>query len=321
MNWLITGGSGSFGSHLILQLLRSPSNQVICFSRNPHHQNELLARVPAEQRSRLTLLLGDICDLDPLRQAVSMADIVIHAAALKHVNLGQANPLTFANVNIWGTFNVLRALEGSSIRRALLISTDKAVEPINLYGHTKAVAEYLWCHQRLASHTDTQRLAIRFGNILDASGSVLQHWRRAMELDQPLPVRAPEPTRFALTTNQAIAYVLRSLEVGQDGDILVPRNLPCLSIWDLARRFAPGRQWQITPLLRGEKQHEFLLNKDERNHLIMRTEFFITAARYRQRSAPYCSNSGMRLSALEIDQLLREMGYTAERDTRADSTA
>lgn len=299
MRWLITGGTGSFGSALTLALLRA-GETVVCFSRDPHRQ-KALAAAAAENRLRLRFILADITDAAAVCEGVGAADVVVHAAALKHVDLGERYPLEYLRVNVLGTAVVAQVMRHFD-RPGLFISTDKAVAPLNLYGCCKALAERIW---------RPQGAILRLGNVIDARGSVLHIWRQRLKQGLAIPVRAPEPTRFLLTTQQVVERVRESIKRGKKGQILIPAHLPAFSVWDLAFVMAESGQRRLVPLLRGEKQHEVLLAEGELPWTKQREDFLVVGHEQNDEEPPsptlWRSNAAPRLSKEELAGIVKEI--------------
>lgn len=252
-NVLITGGTGSLGSALVATWYEKYNITVL--SRDPHKQHRLSVNFPD-----IKFILADICDKEAVEWACHGQDILIHAAALKQVNFGQLFPAEFHRVNVLGTNNISEAWEKTHQkaepgRQAVFISTDKAVQPINTYGKTKAVAEDIALNANFS--------VLRYGNVVDSAGSFLQVWRNQRAQGQPIKVRQPSPTRFALTLTDAVQLVDDVLEVAdpEGPAIYIPHSLSAFSVADVAAAYA--MDFDLEPLLPGEKQHEILLAAGE----------------------------------------------------------
>jgi len=259
MHITITGGTGSLGRALI-QFLLPLGWRISTISRDPLHLAQLRADFPAVESHLCDIARSDAADR--LSWLIAGSDVVVHTAALKHVGPGQNEPEEFMQVNVIGTLNVARACQ-NSCQYAIMISTDKAVEPINVYGKTKALAESLWL-----SH-GPHFFVLRYGNVFDSQGSVAHAWRQAWLEGKPLIVRSPEPTRFFLLREGAVRFiwdVLSFLMADKvPGNIFIPNfaHLYAVSLWDMARHLAPPDRWQMQPLAPGEKVHEILAARHE----------------------------------------------------------
>jgi UDP-N-acetylglucosamine 4,6-dehydratase len=266
MEILITGGTGSLGLTLTSRLIES-GHSVRILSRNPLKQLRFSHLFPG-----VKLFLSDICDFNTLCRAADGCDAVVHAAALKHVSEGQRAPVEYVRVNVSGTLSVACAVVEMKVPQALLISTDKAVEPINLYGKTKAVAEDLWlAHRRDYS---PQFGVLRYGNVIDSEGSVLLVWAERAMRGQPLVVRLPEPTRY-LFTSETASRLAHDLITGQFlPPIAIPSDLRSFSLTDLAAAIQDPEKWIEAPLMPGEKRHESLVARDEMAVEFVNGDFF-----------------------------------------------
>lgn len=257
MNILITGGTGSLGTKLVDILSTRSDVNITILSRDAHKQAIMLARYP-----QIRAVLGDIRDRESIMQACEDQDIVVHAAAIKRVERGATDAREFYSVNIQGTLNVAEACRANNVTKALFISSDKACQPTNYYGATKMVGEHLWLVQNNATR-HTEFSALRYGNVVESNGSVWHVWQRRLEQNLPLIVRAPEPTRFFLSLDQAAAMVINSLLHMRGGEIFVPGKVRSFSLWDLARIMQAEELWIKEPLGSSEKQHEILVAETE----------------------------------------------------------
>lgn len=257
---LITGGTGSLGQALTRTILAHyPVSRIVIYSRDELKQARMAHGFPD---SRVRFFLGDVRDKDRLSQALEGIDAVIHAAALKRVDAVAYNPDEAIKTNVLGTLNVIQASRHTDVKKILIVSTDKAVQPANFYGATKMLAE----QSAVASNTVTypQGLtvsAVRYGNVWGSNGSVVQLWKTATSTGQPITVTDPTCTRFLITLDQACAFVLSALQHMQGGEIFVPK-LSATDVQSLAQLFAPT--WTTTGLRPGgEKQHEQLIGDEE----------------------------------------------------------
>lgn len=259
---LVTGGTGSLGRALIRRLLSAGAERICSLARKELDNAKLQAAYADTDQVRV--FTGDVRDLDRLTDAMWGLDTVIHAAALKRVDGGSYEPEEMLLTNVWGTRNVLRAAQDAGIRRVVFISSDKAVQPLNIYGAAKMAAEHLVVNRN--SFSVPHGLAcsvVRYGNVLGSNGSVIHLWRQQVAEDKPITVTDPRITRFWLTLDQACDLVFHCLQVMRGGEILLP-ILPSMRILDLAEALAPGYRREITGLRPGgEKLHESLMSSEE----------------------------------------------------------
>jgi UDP-N-acetylglucosamine 4,6-dehydratase len=262
---LVTGGTGSFGQHFTSVLLeRHDPLAIRIYSRDELKQYEMQRRF---DDPRLRFLLGDVRDVDRLRRAVQGVDVVVHAAALKQVPACEYNPFEAVKTNTLGTQNVAEACIDAGVGRAIALSTDKAVSPANLYGATKACAERLFVQSNVYVGRGPTRLAcVRYGNVVGSRGSVVPLFREQAR-EGGLTITDNRMTRFWITLDQAVAFVIRSLERMRGGEIFVPK-IPSMRVVDLAEAIAPGVPIGVTGIRPGEKLHEALLATEEARHTI-----------------------------------------------------
>lgn len=265
---LITGVTGSFGQAMLRRLLATTEWTIRGLSRSELLQHTLRASLTPEEASRVRLFLGDVRDLPRLRLAFAGVQTVFHAAALKHVPAGEYDPSEFVATNILGTQNVITACVEHQVARAVLLSTDKSVAPVNLYGTTKATAERLWIRANSYSPeaSGTAFMAVRYGNVTKSRGSVLDVWERQRAGGQPLTLTDPAMTRFWITLDDAVTLALWTATAGERGYLYVPK-LPAYKVRDLAEACYPGVPQAVTGIRPGEKLHEELLARGEQHCL------------------------------------------------------
>jgi UDP-N-acetylglucosamine 4,6-dehydratase (inverting) len=270
---LITGGTGSFGNHFTRYLLGTHNpRRVIVFSRDELKQYEMAQRFVEERRVRF--FIGDVRDMERLELATRDVDVVVHAAALKQVPACEYNPFEAVNTNIIGTKNVIAACLRNGVKRAMLISTDKAVNPVNLYGATKACAEKLFVQANAYSgRTPIRFAAVRYGNVVGSRGSVVPLFRRQRE-SGVLTITDTNMTRFWITLDQAVAFVGNCIQEMTGGEVFVPK-IPSCRITELAAAIAPGCETKIIGIRPGEKVHELLLTVDESRHSVDAGDYFV----------------------------------------------
>ncbi len=261
---LITGGTGSFGKKCAEVLLQDYSPQkVIVFSRDELKQSDMRAGGFDDERVRF--FIGDIRDLDRLQRAMEGVDIVIHAAALKQVTTCEYNPMEAIATNVLGTRNVIEAAIDQGVNRVMALSTDKAVNPINLYGATKLCAEKLITQSNAYAGKRPIRFAcVRYGNVVASRGSVIPVFLKQRQ-EGVLTITDPRMSRFWLTLDQGVAFVLDCLTDISGGEVFVPK-IPSMNVIDLAKAIAPDCEIKTVGIRPGEKIHEILVAEDEAGH-------------------------------------------------------
>lgn len=259
----MTGGSGSFGQKFSEILLKKYNPKSIRI----YSRGELL-QVLMEQKfkdERLRFFIGDVRDEKRLKRAMSGADIVVHAAALKHVPACEYNPLEAVKTNIDGTANVINSAIDNDIEKVMLISTDKAVHPVNLYGATKMVAEKLIIQgNSYTGEKKTRFSCVRYGNVIGSRGSVIPVFKEQMK-SGVITITDERMTRFWITLDQGVNFVINCIEKMRGGEIFIPK-IPSMKLMDLADAISPGIEKQITGIRPGEKLHEVMLTEDEARH-------------------------------------------------------
>jgi len=278
MNWsdqivLVTGGTGSFGKQFVEIMLKDyhPAKLII-FSRDELKQHEM--RVNGFDHPSLRYFLGDVRDVERLRRAMNGVDIVIHAAALKQVPACEYNPMEAVKTNILGSSNVIDAALDTGVSKVLALSTDKAVNPVNLYGATKLAAEKLFVQSNsYAAGSATRFACVRYGNVVGSRGSVVPIFIRQRE-NGKLTITDERMTRFWLTLEQGVQFVIRCVEEMLGGEVFVPK-IPSTRIVDLARVIAPDAEYEVTGIRPGEKLHEVLIHEDEARSTVELEDMFI----------------------------------------------
>jgi UDP-N-acetylglucosamine 4,6-dehydratase len=259
---LITGGTGSFGrafAKRILKLRYGSPFRLVIYSRGEHAQEDMARELNDD---RLRFFIGDVRDKDRLEMAMRTVDTVVHTAALKIVPTAEYNPTECVATNVTGTENVVKAALRIGVRRSILLSTDKAVSPINLYGSTKLAAEKIFVASNNLAAGSAAFSVVRYGNVLGSRGSVVPFFKQCLAQGKPLPITDPEMTRFSITMDQAINLVLETLHLMEGGEIAIPK-IPSMKIMDLAEAMDPVGKREIVGIRPGEKIHECLLTADE----------------------------------------------------------
>jgi len=270
---LVTGGTGSFGKKFAkLVLGELPVKKLIVFSRDELKQHEM--RTDGFSDSRLRYFIGDVRDVDRLRRAMTGVDVVVHAAALKQVPACEYNPMEAIMTNVLGARNVIEAALDSEVRRVMALSTDKAVNPINLYGATKLCAEKLFIQSNsYAGVKETRFSCVRYGNVVGSRGSVIPLFLEQRKTGA-LTVTDKRMTRFWITLDQGARFVARCIEEMHGGEVFVPK-IPSMNIMDLVEAIAPNARVQIIGIRPGEKVHEVLVSDDEAGHTLDLDDMFV----------------------------------------------
>lgn len=269
---LVTGGTGSFGQKFTEIILKEYNPKSIRI-----YDNRELAEVEMERKfndSRLRFLIGDVRDIKRLNRAMSGVDIVVHAAALKHVPICEYNPIEAVKTNIDGAVNVIDAAIDNEVEKVMAISTDKAVHPVNLYGATKMVAEKLFVQAN--SYTGGRKTIFscsRYGNVVGSSGSVVPLFLEQKKNGE-ITITDEKMTRFWITLEGGVNFVIDCIGMMRGGEIFIPK-IPSMKIIDLAEAIAPGAKKKIIGIRPGEKLHEVLLTEEEARHAKEFDKYFV----------------------------------------------
>ena len=272
---LITGGTGSFGKEFIkIVLQKYKPARLIVFSRDELKQFEMRSKFPETDDSPIRYFLGDVRDKNRLYRAFDNVDIVVHAAALKQVPALEYNPMEAIKTNIIGAANVIDAAIDRNVGKVVALSTDKACNPINLYGATKLCFEKLFTNARSYSgHHKTQFCVSRYGNVIGSRGSVIPSFLRQKEKGT-LTITHKDMTRFIITLDQSAKFVLKCIERVDRGEIFIPK-MPSVNIMDLAKAIAPECKYEIMGIRPGEKLHESLISRDDAYRTIELDDMFV----------------------------------------------
>ena len=278
MNWsnmvvLVTGGTGSFGREFIRILMAEHNpKKVIVFSRDELKQHEM--RSSGFNQVNLRYFIGDVRDRERMVRAMHGVDVVVHAAALKQVPACEYNPMEAIKTNIMGTSNVVEAALDAGVGKVLAISTDKAVNPINLYGATKLAAEKLAVQSNAyAGDRPTRFSCVRYGNVVGSRGSVVPVFLRQRQ-SGTITITDERMTRFWLSLEQGVRFVISCIEQMEGGEAFVPK-IPSLKVADLARAIAPDARLNTIGIRPGEKLHEVLVSEDEARHTVELEKMFV----------------------------------------------
>jgi UDP-N-acetylglucosamine 4,6-dehydratase len=256
-------------------LNHTKARRIAILSRDELKQQDL--RIEFLNDPRLRWFLGDVRDLDRLKRAFHGVDYVIHAAALKQVDTGEYNPMEFIKTNVLGSQNVIDASIDAGVKRVVALSTDKASSPINLYGATKLTADKLFVAANNYSFTyGTTFSVVRYGNVMGSRGSVIPFFREIAAQGKPLPITDLRMTRFWISIESAVKFVIDSLEMMTGGELYVPR-IPSMKIVDLAKAVAPGASLEEIGMRPGEKLHEEMISADDSRRTIALANRYVVA--------------------------------------------
>lgn len=266
---LITGGTGSFGRRMVEYLLtKMKPKKVIVFSRDEWKQWEMRRCNPIFNHPSLRYFIGDVRDLQRLERAFSGVDYVIHTAALKQVPVAEYNPSEFVKTNVLGAMNIIEASINKGVKKVIALSTDKACNPINLYGATKLCSDKLFVdgNAYVGERGYPIFSVVRYGNVIGSRGSIVSLWLEEIQKGAKfLEITDDRMTRFWITLDGAVEFVLRSLTLAKGGEIFVPK-IPSMKVTDLANAIAPGLKHKILGIRAGEKLHEMMVSVEDARH-------------------------------------------------------
>jgi len=268
---LVTGGTGSFGKKFIKKVLEYDVKKVIVFSRDELKQYEMAQEYTDP---RIRFFLGDVRDKDRLYRAFDGVDVVVHAAALKHVGACEYNPFEAIKTNIYGAQNIVEAAIDRGVKRVIALSTDKAAAPVNLYGATKLASDKLFvAANSYVGEKDTRFSVVRYGNVVGSRGSVVPFFKKIRHTGK-LPITDERMTRFWITLDQGVQFVLDNLERMSGGEIFVPK-IPSMRVVDLAEAIAPECEIEIVGIRPGEKLHEAMITEDDARRTLEFDTYYI----------------------------------------------
>ncbi len=272
---LITGGTGSFGKQFVETVLREDRpRKLIIFSRDELKQFDMRQSFSEQQYPCMRYFIGDVRDKDRLYRAMDGVDIVIHAAALKQVPTAEYNPIEVIKTNVLGGANIIDAAIDRNVQKVIALSTDKAANPINLYGATKLCSDKLFVAANgYSGRHGTRFSVVRYGNVMGSRGSVIPFFQK-MRATGVLPVTDTKMTRFWITLEQAVRFVLMCLERMHGGEIFVPK-IPSMNIVDLARAIAPECRLDVIGVRPGEKLHETMVPEDDARNTVEYDDCFV----------------------------------------------
>jgi len=275
-NILITGGTGSFGKKMTEMVLkRFKPKRLIIFSRDELKQFEMAEEFSESKYDCIRYFIGDVRDKERLYRAFRGVDYIIHAAALKQVPAAEYNPFEAVKTNILGSQNVINVAIDQNVNKVIGLSTDKAANPVNLYGATKLCSDKLFvAGNAYVGPNDTKLSVVRYGNVVGSRGSVIPFFLRKRETGV-IPITDPKMTRFWITLEQSVNFVIKCFECMVGGEIFIPK-IPSMNIMDLAKAICPACRMEIIGIRSGEKLHEIMIPKDDaRNALEFDDYYFI----------------------------------------------
>lgn len=268
---LITGGTGSFGKKFVKKALTLGVKKIIVFSRDELKQYEMKQEFTDD---RMRFFIGDVRDKERLYRAFDGVDIVIHAAAMKHVDACEYNPFEAVKTNIHGAQNIIDAAIDKGVEKVIALSTDKACSPINLYGATKLASDKLFiAANAYVGEKKTKFAVVRYGNVVGSRGSVVPFFKKMRETGV-LPVTDERMTRFWITLEHGVQFVIDNLSRMQGGELFVPK-IPSMNIMDLAKAIGPECEIKIVGIRPGEKLHEAMITEDDARHTIEFDDYYV----------------------------------------------
>jgi UDP-N-acetylglucosamine 4,6-dehydratase len=274
-NILITGGTGSFGKKATEIILKKyKPRKLIIFSRDELKQFEMSQIFPISKYGCIRYFIGDVRDKERLNRAFQGVDYIIHAAALKQVPAAEYNPFEAVKTNILGAQNIINVAIDQEVKRVIALSTDKAANPINLYGATKLCSDKLFiAGNAYVGREDTLFSVVRYGNVVGSRGSVIPFFLKHKESGY-LPITDPRMTRFWITLDQGVEFVLWCLEHMCGGELFVPK-IPSMNIMDLAKAVAPECETKVVGIRSGEKIHELMITRDDARKTLESDKFYV----------------------------------------------
>jgi len=291
---LVTGGTGSFGKSFVRYVLQHFNpRKIIIFSRDELKQFEMQGDTFfREHEDKLRYFIGDVRDCDRLEMAMRGVHFVIHAAALKHVPAAEYNPFECIRTNVHGAENVVKAAIRADVEKVIALSTDKAANPINLYGASKLASDKIFVAANNLSAGKTAFAVVRYGNVIGSRGSVIPFFEKLIQNGATeLPITASEMTRFWITVEQGVNFVLSSLAMMHRGEIFVPQ-IPSMAILSLAEAMAPDLPTKIVGIRPGEKLHEVMITEDDARNTLKLADRYVIAPAFPFWSDDLYSNYG-----------------------------
>jgi len=281
---LVTGGTGSFGTAFVSKILKEGiAEEVIVYSRDELKQYEMNLKFDS---GKLKFVLGDVRDYSRLEQSLDGVEVLVHAAAMKQIPASENNPMEVIKTNVLGAENIVNAAIKNSVAKVIALSTDKAANPANLYGATKLCSDKLMISANfLSSNKSTQFGVVRYGNVLGSRGSVIPFFKSQIDTGE-ITITDPGMTRFWITLEESVKFVLDSLDRLQGGEIFVPK-IPSFSIVDVAKVVAPGIPTRIIGIRPGEKLHEVMITEDDSHYTLEFDDFYSILSPATQANSEY----------------------------------
>ena len=302
---LITGGTGSFGKYFVQKIMRNFNpKRLVIFSRDELKQYDMSRELNEKKNKFIRFFLGDVRDKERLQMAFKGIDVVIHAAALKQVEAAEYNPYECIQTNIIGSQNVINASLYNNVKKVIFISTDKATNPINLYGATKLAAEKLFISaNNIKGKNSSIFSVVRYGNVIGSRGSVIPIFLKCKNSKNKIvPITHKSMTRFIITLENGVNFVLSSLGLMNGGEIFVPK-IPSLKIIDLAKAIVPNHKIKYVGIRSGEKLHELLLSEDESSQVMESKDRYII-------NSPFVKTKNN--PKLKLKKVLNSFAYSSE---------
>ena len=272
---LITGGTGSFGKAFAERIISFKPKKIIIFSRDEQKHNEMMLSEKFKNQKIMRYFIGDIRDKDRLILATKNVDIIIHAAAMKHVHLCEYNPIECVNTNIIGAKNLVEASITNKVNKLIAISTDKAVNPINIYGASKLTSDKIFLSSNNLSANLTKFSVTRYGNVIGSKGSIIDIYKK-MILDgaKYLPITDPKMTRFFISMDDCVKFISKSLNIMKGGEIFVPKSIS-INLKEFIDLMGFKTNFKIVGIRNGEKMHESLISKLDNSQIFEHKKMFI----------------------------------------------
>ena len=270
---MITGGTGSFGQECTKELLKQKAKKVIIYSRDELKQFEMSNKFNS---SKIRFFLGDVRDRERLELATKQVDVIIHAAALKQVPAAEYNPMECIKTNIYGAENVINASIKNNVEKIIALSTDKAANPVNLYGATKLCSDKLFISANsLSGQSKSKFSVVRYGNVVGSRGSVLPYFQSLIKnKTKSLPITDERMTRFWITLDRGVQFVLNSIDIMMGGELFIPKT-PSIKIVDLVKSLGKNIKYHIIGIRPGEKLHEILCPEDSAKDTIEFKSYYV----------------------------------------------
>ncbi len=280
---LVTGGTGSFGKCFIRRLLANyKPRRLVIFSRDELKQFDMQQEFPEKEYPQLRYFIGDVRDAERLKMAMRDIDYVVHAAALKQVPAAEYNPFECIKTNIMGAENVIHAAIYNRVKKVIALSTDKAANPINLYGATKLASDRAFiASNNLSGTTETRFSVVRYGNVVGSRGSVIPFFANILAKgNRKLPITDPRMTRFWITLDEGVQFVIDNFERMAGGEIFIPK-IPSMKVVDLAKVMAPECELETIGIRPGEKLHEVMIPQEESRNTLEFEKYYVIQPQFK----------------------------------------